>query len=51
MACVQLGRHLTDVELTDIVAFLESLTGPLPRDFATAPALPHGSFPLPRAGQ
>jgi cytochrome c peroxidase len=40
MARVQLGRVLTDAEVTDIVAFLESLTGRLPSSFATAPILP-----------
>jgi len=30
--------HLTDGELSDLVAFLESLTGaPLPTDLVTAP--------------
>ncbi len=40
MARVQLGRTLTDGEVVDIVAFLESLTGQLPADFVTAPFLP-----------
>lgn len=40
MARVQLGRTLTDAEVRDIVAFLETLTGPLPADFATSPTLP-----------
>jgi cytochrome c peroxidase len=40
MARVQLGRTLTDGEVVDIVAFLESLTGQLPADFVTAPLLP-----------
>jgi len=40
MARVQLGRRLTDGEIADIVAFLESLTGQLPHDFVTAPLLP-----------
>jgi len=43
MARVQLGRTLSDTEVLGIVAFLESLTGPLPADFATAPTLPVGS--------
>jgi len=40
MATVQLGKTLTDTEVQDIVAFLDSLTGELPTDFATAPRLP-----------
>jgi len=40
MARVQLGRTLTDGEVVDIVAFLESLTGQLPADFVIAPFLP-----------
>ena len=40
MARVQLGRTLTDGEIADLVAFLESLTGRLPLDFVTAPLLP-----------
>ena len=40
MARVQLGRALTDGEIADIVAFLESLTGQPPHDFVTAPLLP-----------
>jgi cytochrome c peroxidase len=46
MARVQLGEKLSDGEVADIVAFLETLTGPLPSDFATVPALPSASaFP------
>jgi len=40
MARVQLGLKLADPEVNDIVAFLESLTGELPPEFATAPVLP-----------
>jgi len=40
MARVQLGAKLSDPEVNDIVAFLESLTGDLPPDFAAAPVLP-----------
>src|SRR5262249_7930753 len=40
MARVQLGSMLTDDEIREIVAFLPSLTGPLPSNFATAPVLP-----------
>ena len=48
MARVQLGRTLMDAEVTDIVAFLESLTGRMPDGFVTAPILPASSDP-PRA--
>ena len=44
MARVQLGITLSDADTGDIVAFLESLTGDLPANFATAPTLPRGSF-------
>jgi len=37
MARVQLGRQIDDMQVTQIVAFLESLTGPVPANFATAP--------------
>src|SRR5262245_39257699 len=40
MARVQLGDMLTDDETREIVAFLGSLTGPLPANFATTPVLP-----------
>jgi cytochrome c peroxidase len=43
MARVQLGVTLTDADTRDIVAFLESLTGDLPKNFGTVPALPPGS--------
>jgi cytochrome c peroxidase len=43
MARVQLGVTLSDADAGDIVAFLESLTGALPANFATAPTLPSGS--------
>jgi len=43
MARVQLGRRLTDNEVTEIVAFLGSLTGALPADFVAAPTLPAAS--------
>jgi cytochrome c peroxidase len=40
MARVQLGTMLSDDETREIVAFLGSLTGPLPANFATMPVLP-----------
>jgi len=49
MARVQLGVTLGDAETRDIVAFLESLTGELPANFATVPTLPAASVTPPRA--
>jgi cytochrome c peroxidase len=43
MARVQLGVTLNDIDTRDIIAFLESLTGELPANFATAPLLPSGA--------
>ena len=43
MARVQLGVTLNDIDTRDIIAFLESLTGELPANFATAPVLPAGA--------
>ena len=43
MAQLQLGKQLSDEDVTHIVSFLESLTGEIPADFATVPALPVGS--------
>jgi cytochrome c peroxidase len=43
MARVQLGVTLADADTRDIIAFLESLTGELPANFSTVPALPPGS--------
>jgi cytochrome c peroxidase len=43
MARVQLALALSETEIMDIVAFLESLTGPPPPDFLLAPILPPGS--------
>jgi len=44
MAKVQLDKTLTDNEIKDITAFLTSLTGKLPDDFANAPVLPPAAF-------
>ena len=44
MAKVQLGKTLPDADTDDIVAFLNSLTGTLPKDFATVPELPPAAF-------
>jgi cytochrome c peroxidase len=43
MARVQLGVTLNDADTSDIVAFLESLTGELPANFAAVPTLPPGT--------
>ena len=43
MARVQVGSTLTDDETHKMVAFLRSLTGPLPSNFATESALPPGA--------
>jgi cytochrome c peroxidase len=43
MARVQLGVSLGETKVRNIVAFLESLTGELPADFATASSLPPGA--------
>ena len=40
MGKLQLGRDLSGADVSDIVAFLESLTGEVPAQFATPPALP-----------
>jgi cytochrome c peroxidase len=40
MAKLQLGRDLSEGEIADIVAFLESLTGEVPAQFANVPSLP-----------
>jgi len=44
MGKVQLGVDLTDRDVDEIVAFLGSLTGKLPENFATAPVLPPAPF-------
>ena len=43
MARVQLGVSLNDADIRDIVPFLQSLSGELPMNFATAPVLPSGT--------
>ncbi len=44
MARLQLGRQLSDADVRQIVAFLETLTGEVPENFAKAPQLPVGSL-------
>jgi cytochrome c peroxidase len=40
MAQLQLGKQLSDEDVSQIVSFLESLTGDIPPDFAQVPRLP-----------
>ena len=44
MALVQLGKTLTDQDVSQIVTFLDSLTGALPAAFVEAPMLPPSAF-------
>lgn len=44
MARVQLGKKLSDEDISKIVSFLKSLTGPLPKNFSEIPVLPSGAF-------
>ena len=44
MAKLQLGRDLTPAEIGDIVAFLGSLTGEVPAQFANVPSLPPAGY-------
>ncbi len=44
MAKVQLGRTLNDSEISDLVAFLKTLTGKLPETYVDAPVLPPSGF-------
>jgi len=44
MAKLQLGKDLSAAEVRGIVAFLDSLTGPLPEDYATEPVLTPMAF-------
>jgi cytochrome c peroxidase len=48
MARVQLGLKPSDREISDIVAFLNSLTGELPAEFVNAPVLPPAALPVAR---
>jgi len=45
MAKLQLGRDLSAEDITDIVAFLQSLTGEVPAQFANVPNLPPAPYP------
>ncbi len=48
MAEYQLGKTLTDAQVEDLVAFLHSLTGELPRRFISPPELPRSTPGTPR---
>ncbi|HTS53706.1 MAG TPA: cytochrome c peroxidase [Burkholderiales bacterium] len=45
MAEVQLARKLEDDDVRQLVAFLNSLTGKVPEQYAVAPVLPPAQFP------
>jgi cytochrome c peroxidase len=47
MARVQLGRQLPDQDVRQIVAFLATLTGDVPKQFKEAPQLPVAAFQRP----
>jgi len=44
MGKVQLGKALSEQEVNDLLAFLNALTGELPKDFATQPVLAPQTF-------
>lgn len=44
MGQVQLGKKLDSKDIEEIVAFLNSLTGTLPKNFSTVPTLPPSAF-------
>ena len=44
MARLQLGKQLSDDDVKHIVTFLGTLTGPVPKEFISAPPLPVASF-------
>ncbi|HUL12150.1 MAG TPA: cytochrome c peroxidase [Methylococcaceae bacterium] len=44
MAKLQLGKVLTEGQVNDLLAFLNSLTGELPKDFASEPVLAPQAF-------
>ncbi len=51
MAEYQLGQQLTDAQVADMVAFLESLTGELPAEYVQKPDLPESGPDTPAAQQ
>ncbi len=44
MAKIQLGKNLSHDDVDDVLAFLQSLTGKLPDEYATPPILPAAGF-------
>lgn len=44
MGKLQLGRDLADADVSDLIAFLQSLTGEVPAQFAAAPSLPAAAY-------
>jgi len=48
MAFHQLGKDLPEKDVADIVAFLKSLTGEIPRDYIKMPALPPSGEKTPK---
>jgi len=48
MGRVQLGMKLGDIEINEIVSFLNSLTGDLPTEFAAPPVLPPATVTAPQ---
>ena len=44
MAKLQLGRDLPDADVSDLIAFLQSLTGEVPAQFAAVPSLPAAAY-------
>jgi len=44
MGKLQLGRDLADSDVADIAAFLQSLTGEVPAQFAAVPSLPPAAY-------
>ena len=44
MGRLQLGRELSDTDVTDLLAFLRSLTGEVPPQFASVPSLPAAGY-------
>ncbi len=44
MGKLQLGQDLSDAEVADLVAFLETLTGEVPAQFAEVPSLPVAAY-------
>jgi cytochrome c peroxidase len=46
MGKLQLGKSLSDPQVNDLIAFLNSLTGEIPKDFAPVP-VPETLAPAP----